>query len=137
MKAYTNEELVSLANEARENAYCPYSGIAVGAALLTEDGEIFLGANAENAAFGPSLCAERAAFAAALTTGRRKFSRIAVVGAQKNEKPHRFFPPCGVCRQVMAEFCTADFKILLFDGKEISEINLSALLPHGFGAEHF
>ncbi len=137
MKEYTNETLVSLACEARENAYCPYSGIAVGAALVTESGELFLGANAENAAFGPSICAERAAFAAALSAGHRKFSRIAVVGGAKDASPSRRFPPCGVCLQVMAEFCEKDFEILLSDGKEIFKTTLEALLPHGFGAEHF
>ncbi len=137
MEKYTDETLVSLAAHTRENAYCPYSGIAVGAALLTEDGALFLGANAENAAFGPSLCAERAAFAAALSAGHRKFSRIAVVGAKKNEAPRSFFPPCGICLQVMAEFCDENFEILLFDGKKIAIKTLSSLLPHGFGAEHF
>lgn len=137
MEKYTNEALVLLAAEARKNAYCPYSGIAVGAALLTEDGSLFLGANAENAAFGPSLCAERAAFAAALSAGHRKFIRIAVVGAKAGEVPARDFPPCGVCLQVMAEFCNRDFEILLSDGRNITVKTLSALLPHGFGAEHF
>ena len=87
MKEYTNEALMDLALKARENAHCPYSGIAVGAALLTEDGEVFLGANMENASFSPTLCAERVAFGAALAKGHRKFSRIAVVGAKKEEAP--------------------------------------------------
>ncbi len=137
MKQYTNEALIALAMKARENAYCPYSGIAVGAALLTETGEVFLGANMENASFGPTLCAERVAFGSALAAGHRKFKRIAVVGAKKECAPDRHFPPCGVCRQVMAEFCTGDFEILLSDGKSTRVLTLSELLPHGFGKEHF
>ena len=137
MKEYTNEALIELALKARKNAHCPYSGIAVGAALLTEDGEVFLGANMENASFSPTLCAERVAFGAALAEGHRKFLRIAVVGAKQEEMPNRFFPPCGVCRQVMAEFCEKDFEILLFDGKKIQVLTMAELLPHGFGKEHF
>ena len=135
MKEYTNEALMDLALAARKNAHCPYSGIAVGAALLTEDGEVFLGANMENASFSPTLCAERVAFGAALAKGHRKFLRIAVVGAKKEESPSVFFPPCGVCRQVMAEFCEKDFEVILSDGEKCRVLTLSELLPHGFGKE--
>ncbi len=135
MKEYTNEALIALATKARENAHCPYSGIAVGAALVTDSGEIFLGANMENASFSPTLCAERVAFGAALAAGHRKFSRIAVVGAKKEDAPSVFFPPCGVCRQVMAEFCEKNFEIILSDGKECRVLTLADLLPHGFGKE--
>ena len=136
MKEYTSEALIALALEARENAHCPYSGVAVGAALLCESGEVFLGANMESASFSPTLCAERVAFGAALSQGHREFLRIAVVGAKKDEMPHAFFPPCGVCRQVMAEFCRPDFEVLLSDGKAVTVLTLGELLPHGFGPEH-
>ncbi len=137
MKEYTNEALLAAAAEARKNAHCPYSGIAVGAALLTDTGEVFLGANMENAAFGPSICAERVAFGSALAAGHREFSRIAVVGAKQGNAPDRYFPPCGVCRQVMTEFCEQDFEIILSDGKEPMALTLAQLFPHGFGKEHF
>ena len=136
MKEYTNEALISLALDARKNAHCPYSGIAVGAALLTATGEVFLGANVENAAFSPSLCAERVAFGAAIAAGHKRFTRIAVVGAKKERTPNGFFPPCGVCRQMMAEFCDQNFEIVLWDGKEIRVLTFSALFPHGFGKEY-
>lgn len=134
---YTNEALVRLALKARENAYCPYSGIAVGAALLCEGGEVFLGANMENAAFGATICAERTAFGAAIAKGHRRFLRIAVVGGERDREPDRFFPPCGTCRQVMAEFCGTDFEILLYDGEKTDTLTLGKLLPEGFGAQHF
>lgn len=136
MKEYTNEALIALALEARNNAHCPYSGIAVGAALLTKTGEVFLGANMESASFSPTLCAERVAFGAALVAGHRDFVRIAVVGAKKEELPGKTFPPCGVCRQVMAEFCRGDFEIILSDGKECRVLTLAELLPHGFDKEY-
>ena len=136
MKQYTNDALIALAREARKNAHCPYSGIAVGAALLCDDGEVFLGANMESASFSPTLCAERVAFGAALAKGKRNFVRIAVVGGKKDENPETLFPPCGVCRQVMAEFCAGDFEILLSDGKAGRVLTLDALLPHRFGKEY-
>ena len=136
MKEYTSEALLALAAEARKNAYCPYSGIAVGAALLTDDGAVFLGANIENASFSPTLCAERVAFGAAIAAGYRKFSRIAVVGGKKDANPAGAFPPCGVCRQVMAEFCNDDFEILLSDAGECRTLTLAQILPHGFGKDH-
>ncbi len=136
MKQYSNEALIALAMKARKNAHCPYSGIAVGAALLTDTGDVFLGANMESASFSPTLCAERVAFGAALVAGHRNFLRIAVVGAKKESAPDRHFPPCGVCRQVMAEFCTGDFEIILSDGSSTRVLTLSELLPHGFGKEH-
>ena len=90
----------------------------------------------ESASFSPTLCAERVAFGAALAKGHRRFLRIAVVGARKDEAPSRPFPPCGVCRQVMAEFCRPDFEVLLSDGKAVTVLTLGELLPHGFGPEH-
>ena len=118
MNQETMTRLVAAAMQAREKSYAPYSGFSVGAALLTDDGAVFLGANIENASFSPTLCAERVAFGAAIAAGYRKFSRIAVVGGKKNADPAGAFPPCGVCRQVMAEFCNDDFEILLSDAGE-------------------
>ena len=133
MKEYTNEALLALAKKARENAHCPYSGIAVGAALLTKSGEVFLGANMENASFSPTLCAERVAFGSALAAGHREFARIAVVGGKKENAPEGAFPPCGVCRQVMAEFCKPDFKIYLAKPDGYEERTLAQILPDSFG----
>ncbi|MBQ1252182.1 MAG: cytidine deaminase, partial [Firmicutes bacterium] len=96
-------ELIKKAMEARENAVAPYSDFKVGAALLGASGEVFLGCNIENSAFSPTLCAERTAFAAAVARGEREFRAIAIVGDGKE----RCYP-CGVCRQVMAEFCDDD-----------------------------
>ncbi len=124
------EELIALAKKARENSYSPYSGQKVGAALLATDGSYFLGANIENAAYSPTICAERSAFAAAVSSGKRSFSAIAICGG---EKP---FPPCGVCRQVMAEFCSPDFKIYVA-GETVAEYTLGELLPKAFSSNCF
>ncbi len=136
MKEYTNEALLALAKKARENAHCPYSGIAVGAALLTKSGEVFLGANMENASFSPTLCAERVAFGSALVAGHREFARIAVVGGKKDAATEGAFPPCGVCRQVMAEFCGGDFEVILESAGGCRVLMLSELLPHGFDKDY-
>ncbi len=106
-------ELVNLAKEARSHAYVPYSGFSVGAALLCKDGKIYQGCNIENAAFGPTVCAERTAFFKAVYDGERDFEAIAVVGGRAGEEITGLFPPCGVCRQVMREFCDLDFKLYL------------------------
>lgn len=123
------EALYNKALEARENSYCPYSGYAVGAALLTADGRVFVGTNIENAAFSPTICAERAAFASAVSAGAREFAAIAVCGGKKGSKPDPACTPCGVCRQVMAEFCKPDFEVIL-NGRILT---LAELLPHSFG----
>ena len=128
----TNAELYSLAKRAREDSYSPYSEISVGAALLCASGKVYTGANVENAAFSPSVCAERAAFIKAVNDGEREFLKIAVAGGKRNEEESSCFPPCGVCRQVMAEFCKQDFKIVL---SEHNEISLEELLPLGFDKE--
>jgi len=122
------EELYNEALEARKNSYCPYSGYAVGAALLSADGRVFHGANIENAAFSPTICAERAAFAFAVSVGVRDFVAIAVCGGKKGEEPDPACTPCGVCRQVMAEFCKGDFEVIL-NGRTLT---LAELLPHSF-----
>lgn len=128
----TDKELIEKAKEAAKNAYVPYSGYTVGAALLTKDGKVYLGCNIENAAYGPTNCAERTAFFKAVSEGEREFSKIAVVGG-KNLDFKDYFAPCGVCRQVMREFCDDNFIILL--GKNCDEyksITLSELLPLSF-----
>lgn len=133
----TSLELVNLAIEAREHAYVPYSGFAVGAALLTKDGKVYQGCNIENSAYGPTNCAERTAFFTAVYQGEREFAAIAVVGGKKGEPVSELCAPCGVCRQVMREFCEDDFKIILSKGDgTVMEVFLSDLLPFGFSKEN-
>ena len=129
------EELMALAVEAMEKAYAPYSGFRVGAALLCADGTVYQGCNIENAAYGPTNCAERTAFFKAVYDGKRDFTAIAVCGG-KDGKLSGLFPPCGVCRQVMREFCEDDFVIYMVgpDGN-YEELTLSQLLPHSFSAK--
>ena len=129
----TPQELIRLATEARERAYVPYSGFAVGAALLCKNGKIYQGCNIENAAFGPTVCAERTAFFKAVYDGEREFSAIAVVGGRAGEPVTGLFPPCGVCRQVMREFCGEDFTLYLGTGGEnYEEKTLGEILPLSF-----
>ena len=129
-------QLLALAKQAREQAYAPYSGVTVGAALETLAGKVYLGCNIENAAYGPTNCAERTAFFKAVSEGERQFRAIAVVGG-KDGAPEGFFPPCGVCRQVMREFCAGDFLIYLQgpDGT-VKTMTLAELLPQSFGPEN-
>ena len=132
----TYEQLCDLAKEAMGRAYAPYSGFKVGAALLCSDGTVYQGCNIENAAFGPTNCAERTAFFKAIYDGRRDFVAIAVCGG-KDGVITGAFPPCGVCRQVMREFCGDDFKILMMNTKDFEMVTLADLLPHSFSpAEH-
>lgn len=131
----TDTELISLAKEAAKNAYVPYSGYYVGAALETKEGKIYTGCNIENAAYSPTNCAERTAFFKAISEGEREFSKIAVVGGKGLDFAD-YFTPCGVCRQVMAEFCGSDFIILLGkNGEEYMSTTLSEILPLGFSKE--
>ena len=123
-------ELVKLALDAREKSYSPYSTFKVGAALLTKSGKIYKGCNVENKAFSPTNCAERTALFSAVADGEREFSEIAVVGGEN--KITDFCPPCGVCRQVMSEFCDKEFKIHLYNGEEIKTYTLGELLPENF-----
>lgn len=125
------ELLMEKAKQAMEKAYAPYSGYKVGAALLCKDGTVFTGCNIENASFSPTICAERAAFAKAVSEGYREFSAIAVCGG-KDGVIAGLFPPCGVCRQVMREFCSQDFPVYLIkeDGYELR--TLAQLLPDSF-----
>ena len=127
--------LIEMAKKARENAYAPYSNFAVGAALLTKDQSVFTGCNIENAAFSPTNCAERTAFFKAISEGKRDFEAIAIVGGKTGEKSV-FCPPCGVCRQVMLEFCNSDFKIILEDENDIKVYNLSEIIPLNFGKDY-
>lgn len=126
-----SRELVKLAVDAMAKAYTPYSNFKVGAALLTDDDEVYIGCNIENAAYGPTVCAERVAFFSAVRDGKRKFSKIAVVGGMGGELTS-FTYPCGVCRQVMREFCDDDFVLVFFDGTNVKEHTLSEILPFSF-----
>ena len=134
----TNAELILEAKKARERAYAPYSKYMVGAALLTRSGKIYHGCNIENAAYGPTNCAERTAFFKAIYDGEREFEKIAIVGAAQGSDADDICAPCGVCRQVMMEFCNPKtFKIVLADGKDKQmELTLEELFPHGFGPEN-
>jgi cytidine deaminase len=129
---FVYRQLIDKAHEARAASYSPYSGIAVGAALLCSSGRIYLGANIENASYSPTVCAERVAFFKAVNAGEREFVAIAVVGAKADEEPSCEFPPCGVCRQVMSEFCGPDFVILLGTKEKYEIIPLADLMPHSF-----
>ena len=132
----TAEKLCELAKEAMMRAYAPYSGFKVGAALLCKDGTVYQGCNIENAAYGPTNCAERTAFFKAVYDGQREFEAIAVCGG-KDGVITGSFPPCGVCRQVMREFCQDDFKILMMNPQGYQEVALTDLLPHSFSpSEH-
>lgn len=131
-------ELVQRALEARKQAYVPYSHWAVGAALLTKEGKVYEGCNIENAAYTPTNCAERTAFFKAVSEGARDFAAIAIVGAYETEEPEKICAPCGVCRQVMMEFCDPDtFRVILGtkDGVQVSQ-TLKEMLPYGFGPEN-
>ena len=128
--------LADAALQARENAYCPYSGFAVGAALLTADGKLYTGVNIENAAFGPTNCAERTAFFTAVAAGERDFTAIAIAGGKAGEAPKDFCAPCGVCRQVMREFCRDDFQIILAKPDAVRVYTLKELLPESFSPDN-
>ena len=131
------EALVSVALKARKQAYAPYSHWTVGAALFTKDGKIYEGCNIENAAYTPTNCAERTAFFKAVSEGAREFAAIAIVGGYDTKEPESICAPCGVCRQVMMEFCDSDtFRVILGtkDGVQVSQ-TLKELLPYGFGPD--
>ena len=128
------EQLASLAKEAMAKAYSPYSGYKVGAALLCKDGSVYTGCNVENASFSATNCAERTAFFKAVSEGRREFSAIAICGG-KGGNIEGLFPPCGVCRQVMREFCGDDFEIHLLTKEGIETYTLRDLLPVSFAPE--
>ena len=133
MKPLTQAEidrLLDLAQEARDHAYAPYSHYSVGAALLTAEGQVYQGCNIENAGFTPTVCAERTAFLKAIYDGHRAFRAVAVIATGEE-----MGFPCGVCRQVMAEFCDRDF-IIVTANRDRSKVDVSTfeqLLPHSFG----
>lgn len=131
------EELVKLAQEAMTMAYAPYSGYKVGAALLCADGTVYKGCNIENASYTPTVCAERTAIFKAVSEGKRDFAAIAVCGG-KDGVLTGAFPPCGVCRQVMREFCGEDFTVYLVGANGSYEtLTLGQLLPYSFSAEEY
>lgn len=126
------KELCKEAIDAMKNAYAPYSGYKVGAALLTKKGKLFAGCNIENAAYTPTVCAERVALFNAISSGERNFTAIAVAGG-KDGVISGAFPPCGVCRQVMAEFCAPDFTVLVVTGEDsYKKYTINELFPQAF-----
>lgn len=132
------KELVEAAYAAREFAYTPYSGFRVGAALLGKNKKIYHGCNIENASYTPTNCAERTAFFKAVSEGQKEFTAIAVVGGHAQDDTGDFCAPCGVCRQVMREFCDPqDFKVILARGLEDYKVfTLEQLFPMGFGPDN-
>ena len=132
------KELIRLAMQAAEKAYAPYSGFCVGAALLAKDGQVFTGCNIENAAFSPTCCAERVAVFKAVSQGVREFAALAVFGRPLEGKARNFTAPCGVCRQVLQEFCSPEFPVIMAKNeREYRTVPLGELLPHGFGGDFF
>ncbi|MBR4083765.1 MAG: cytidine deaminase [Lachnospiraceae bacterium] len=141
MNKQLEKELIQKAMEMTKLSYAPYSGYHVGAALLTKDGRIFTGCNIENASYGATNCAERTAFFKAVSEGIKDFEAIAIVGAPADEAAENTFSdyayPCGICRQVMQEFCTKDFCIIVAKSTEdYKKYTLQELLPFGFGGLH-
>ena len=128
----TDKELLLMAIEARKFAYAPYSNHKVGAALLGKSGKVYIGCNVENAAYTPTSCAERTALFKAVSEGEVEFEAIAVVGGL-GENLSEICAPCGVCRQVLAEVCDKDFKVILGTEDNITVTTLGELLPYSFG----
>ena len=130
----TAEQLMEMAKDAMIHSYSPYSGYKVGAALLCADGTVYQGSNIENASYTPTICAERTAFFKAVFDGQRDFTAIAVCGG-KGGVITGTCPPCGVCRQVMREFCGDDFVIYMTDAQgAIQSRTMAQLLPLSFSA---
>lgn len=128
-------DLVEKAVKAMESSYSPYSNFKVGAALQCKNGKVFTGCNIENSSFSATVCAERTAIFKALSEGENDFCAVAVVGG-KNGEITDYCPPCGICRQVLCEFCGNDFEILLYNGVEIKKYTLKELLPYSFGSDN-
>ncbi len=127
------QSLIDTALSQREFAYAPYSDFRVGAALLTGSGEIYTGCNIENSAYSPTNCAERTAVFKAVSEGVRDFRAICITGGPGEKEPSDFCPPCGVCRQVLLEFCAPDFQIILAVNRERYQVyTLDELVPQGF-----
>ena len=137
MSNYNASALCRKALEMRAYSYVPYSHFHVGAALLCEDGTVYGGCNIENAAYTPTNCAERTAFFKAVSEGKRSFLAIAIAGGPEGAEKLDYCPPCGVCRQVMREFCGAYFEILLaISPTECRTYTLQELLPESFGPDN-
>lgn len=134
----TIRTLISAAIKARKLSYSPYSHYQVGAALLSEDGQVVTGCNIENAAYTPTNCAERTAFFKAISEGCRDFRAIAIVGSPEGDVLTQYAYPCGVCRQVMMEFCDpSDFQIIVAKSEDDYLVKtLQELLPEGFGPDN-
>lgn len=127
------QELIGIAQKQRQFSYAPYSGFCVGAALLAGNGAVYTGCNIENGAYSPSNCAERTAIFKAVSEGVKDFRAICIVGGKGCKTPEEFCPPCGVCRQVMLEFCGPDFEIILaVDPEHYKVYTLEKLAPMGF-----
>jgi len=132
MKVMDKNKLVEKAIEAKSKAYAPYSNFPVGAALLTEDGKLYIGANVENASYGLTICAERTAAFKAVLEGEKIFKAIAIAGNTED-----YLPPCGACRQVLLELCGKDIDVHLVNSKnEIKTLKLNELIPFSFGDEY-
>ena len=127
-------ELIQEAMKARENAYAPYSGFTVGAALLSSSGKVYHGCNVENASYPATNCAERTALFSAVASGEHHFEAVAIIGGMKGEAPAQFCYPCGICRQALSEFASPDsFVVLVAKSEtEFEEFLLKDLLPYGF-----
>lgn len=134
----TNVELILEAKKAREKAYAPYSHFRVGAALVAKNGKIYHGCNVENSSYSPTNCAERTAFFKAISEGEREFTKIAIVGGMEGTDADELCAPCGVCRQVMMEFCNPDsFQIVLANGKDKHiQVSLKEMVPYGFSPKN-
>ncbi len=132
-KKTTSRDLALCAIDAMKKSYSPYSRFTVGAALLTKEGKIYTGANIENASYTPTVCAERNAIFTAVHEGERNFEAIAIVGGLRGDVKG-ITAPCGVCRQVMSEFCSPDFKVILVTSNDgdYEETTLGELLPYTF-----
>lgn len=128
----TDRELMLLAVKARENSYAPYSNFRVGAALLSKSGRVYMGCNVENAAYTPTNCAERTAVFKAVSEGEREFTAIAVVGGL-GDNLSDFCAPCGVCRQVLSEFCDGSLRVIMGNPDNIKVATLDEILPYSFG----
>lgn len=137
MREEKKRELIKAALAARKSAYIPYSGYAVGAAVLMESGRVYTGCNVENASYGATNCAERTAVFKAVSEGERKCTAIAIAGGREGEEPADYAYPCGICRQVMQEFGGEALRILVARSEDdYREYTLKELLPCGFGGEN-
>lgn len=136
MDQATMKKLTQAAMAARDRAYAPYSGFTVGAALLSSDGRVFTGCNIENASYGAANCAERTAVFNAVNEGEQEFLAVAIAGGAEGQPVEDYCPPCGICRQVLAEFCQPDASVILvIAGGKLKVLSIGELLPHSFTKE--